>query len=74
MANYKMVEINAGDILSNATGTRKIRIIRNTVRNTKTQCHRVYIYSVLDKAGNVDYNDQKTVAQLLKCFPIKVNA
>ena len=71
VTNYQMAEIQNGDILSNAAGTRQIRIIRDFVRKN-IGGPTVYVYSVLDKNGDVDYNDQKTTIQLCRNFPVKV--
>jgi len=71
VTNYQMVEIQSGDILRNTAGTRQIRIIKSMVRKN-IGGPTVYVYSVLDKNGDVDYNDQKTTIQLCRNFPIKV--
>ena len=73
VTNYQMVEIQSGTILVNAAGTRQIRIIRNFVRKN-IGGPTVYVYSVLDKNGDVDYNDQKTTIQLCRNFPVKVSS
>ena len=74
MSNYSYLELQQGDILTNALGTRRIRIIRSDLRKTITQHRRVFYYSVLDAAGEIDYNDQKTQNAFLQAFPIKVSA
>lgn len=71
-ANWNRMNITAGSILTNKAGTRRIRIIRSFTRLTKTQCPTVYVYSVLDKNGEIDYNDQKTYKQMLSNFPVQV--
>jgi hypothetical protein len=70
--NYNRMTLTDGSVLTNKAGTRKIRIIRSFTRLTKTQCPTVYVYSVLDKNGNIDYNDQKTYKQMERLFPVKV--
>ena len=70
--NYNLATIAEGDILTNAKGTRQIKIIRNFIRETKTQAPRVFVFAVLDKNGQIDYNDQKTWTQLTSLFPVKI--
>jgi hypothetical protein len=71
VTNYQMVEIQSGTILVNAAGTRQIRIIRDFVRKN-IGGPTVYVYSVLDKDGQVSHNDQKTSRELVRSFPVKV--
>jgi len=74
-ANYNRSMLNAGDILTNAKGTRQIKLIRSFQRNTtRTTVPTVWVFSVLDANGQVDYNDQKTVEQLYRDFAVKVGA
>jgi len=71
--NYNMTDCVEGAVLTNAAGTRQIRIIRNFIRKTTaTTMPRVFLFSVLDSNGQVDYNDQKTWNQLTSQFPVKV--
>ena len=71
--NYRRVDLEPGVILTNEAGTRKIQIRKSFARlGTRTSAKVVYTYSVFTKTGEIDYNDQKTFNQLIRCFPVKV--